>query len=120
MAATSTTVSIRRLKTTFHSPLDPVSARAMVAFVSEPDHRILPMNATIASFSFRVLAVSGFVALLGLTASAAPGEATGWAIAGELIVHLDARDASAGSSNWVNKGSMGNFIRIGTPKLGTN
>ena len=31
---------------------------------------------------------------------------------------LDARDPSAGS-NWTNKGTMGNFTRIGKPKLTT-
>jgi concanavalin A-like lectin/glucanase superfamily protein len=38
-------------------------------------------------------------------------------IAGELIVGLDARDPSAGTATWVNRGSMGDFERIGSPKL---
>jgi hypothetical protein len=38
-------------------------------------------------------------------------------IAGELIVNLDARDASAGTATWTNKGSMGNFKGLGQPKL---
>jgi hypothetical protein len=37
--------------------------------------------------------------------------------AGELVVSLDARDPSAGTTNWINQGSMGNFTRIGAPKV---
>jgi Concanavalin A-like lectin/glucanases superfamily len=37
--------------------------------------------------------------------------------AGELIVSLDARDPSAGTTTWINHGSMGNFSKIGTAKL---
>jgi hypothetical protein len=39
--------------------------------------------------------------------------------AGELVVRLDARDPSAGTATWTNKGAMGNFTRIGAPKLAT-
>jgi hypothetical protein len=38
-------------------------------------------------------------------------------VAGELVVSLDSRDPSAGESTWKNQGSMGDFNRIGTPKL---
>lgn len=37
--------------------------------------------------------------------------------AGELIVSLDARDPGAGTAIWTNEGTMGNFTRIGAPKL---
>jgi hypothetical protein len=40
-------------------------------------------------------------------------------VAGELIVNLDARDPSAGAATWVNKGAMGDFVRVGGPKLAT-
>ncbi len=39
--------------------------------------------------------------------------------AGELVVSLDARDPSAGTATWTNKGTMGNFTRIGAPKVAT-
>jgi hypothetical protein len=47
------------------------------------------------------------------------GKQSGGAIAGELIVSLDARDSSAGSATWINQGTMGNFSRLGGPKLAT-
>ncbi|HEV2473990.1 MAG TPA: DUF5695 domain-containing protein, partial [Chthonomonadales bacterium] len=37
--------------------------------------------------------------------------------AGSLMVWLDARDPSAGSSRWVNRGSLGPFESIGSPQL---
>jgi len=40
-------------------------------------------------------------------------------VAGTLLVSLDAREASAGGATWVNKGSMGDFARIGEPKRET-
>jgi Concanavalin A-like lectin/glucanases superfamily len=40
-------------------------------------------------------------------------------IAGELVVGLDARDASAGADSWVDKGSMGDFAKVGSPKVAT-
>ncbi|HXR08131.1 MAG TPA: LamG domain-containing protein [Candidatus Acidoferrum sp.] len=46
-------------------------------------------------------------------ASAKPGAVQ---TAGELVVSLDARDPSAGTTNWINQGTMGNFTRIGAPK----
>jgi len=35
--------------------------------------------------------------------------------AGELLVSLDAGDASAGTDTWVNQGSMGDFAKVGEP-----
>ena len=40
-------------------------------------------------------------------------------VAGDLVVSLDARDASAGGPVWTNRGTLGNFTRIGGPKLAT-
>jgi len=40
-------------------------------------------------------------------------------VAGTLLVDLDARHSSAGSSVWINAGSMGNFDRVGSPTLST-
>jgi hypothetical protein len=55
-----------------------------------------------------------------LAAEPAAGQSGGAAqVAGELVVSLDARDASAGTTNWMNKGTMGNFTRIGAPKVTT-
>jgi hypothetical protein len=81
----------------------------------------------------RALATTSLAWLLGLaavgsaqTASAqgtngasAPASAKAGTLqtAGELVVSLDARDPSAGTTNWINKGTMGNFVRIGSPKL---
>ncbi len=39
------------------------------------------------------------------------------AVAGEMVVSLDARDPSAGGQTWKNLGTMGDFNRIGSPKL---
>ncbi len=49
-------------------------------------------------------------------AKAAPG---GIQVAGELVVSLDARHPSAGTAVWTNQGTMGNFTRLGSPKLAT-
>ncbi len=35
----------------------------------------------------------------------------------QLLVDLDARDSSAGTETWQNRGSLGSFKRIGNPKL---
>jgi hypothetical protein len=77
--------------------------------------------------NFSHVAVSGAVLLLGLATSwAAPAgtnsPAKGGAVqtVGELVVNLDARDPSAGTTNWINQGTMGNFIRIGSPKVATS
>lgn len=91
--------------------------------------------------SSRLLRTLGLTLLLGLLASCATQKApvtstTGQApklqptpavatpspsaaiqTAGELVVKLDARDPSAGTATWVNKGSMGDFTSIGAPKL---
>jgi Concanavalin A-like lectin/glucanases superfamily len=69
------------------------------------------------------LTIAGMILGTGRTAFAQTPAATNQAAgaiqtAGELVVNLDARDASAGTTNWVNKGSMGNFTRIGSPKVG--
>ena len=80
------------------------------------------------SFASTCLALLlGLVALgSGQTASAqgtngasAPASAKAGTLqtAGELVVSLDARDPSAGTTNWINKGMMGNFVRIGAPKV---
>ncbi|MEC9352011.1 MAG: discoidin domain-containing protein, partial [Planctomycetota bacterium] len=37
--------------------------------------------------------------------------------AGELLVSLDARDGTAGSDLWRNRGSMGDFQRVGDPRV---
>jgi Concanavalin A-like lectin/glucanases superfamily len=67
------------------------------------------------------LGASGLALLLGLASSWAAPEASAPAgalqTAGELVVALDARDPSAGTTNWTNQGTMGNFTRIGAPKL---
>src|SRR5580658_5957190 len=75
----------------------------------------------------RSLGASGLVLLIGLAAAWAAPEASApvsadagtLQTAGELVVVLDARDPSAGTTNWINKGTMGNFTRIGAPKLAT-
>jgi hypothetical protein len=85
------------------------------------------------SASLRALGTSGLTLLLGLatawpapTASAqgtnapsAPASAQTGTVqaAGELVVSLDARDPSAGTTNWINQGTMGNFTRLGAPKV---
>jgi hypothetical protein len=73
----------------------------------------------------RSLGASGLVLLIGLAAAWAAPEASApvsadagtLQTAGELVVVLDARDPSAGTTNWINKGTMGNFTRIGAPKV---
>jgi hypothetical protein len=50
-------------------------------------------------------------------AAATPSPSAAIQTAGELVVELDARDPSAGTATWVNKGSLGDFTRIGAPKL---
>jgi len=37
------------------------------------------------------------------------------AIAGELFVNLDASDPTAGEDTWENKGTLGDFVRVGDP-----
>lgn len=80
------------------------------------------------SLPLRVLGASGLALLLGLAAASpvpaasaqgtnAPAKAGTVQTAGELVVSLDARDPSAGTTNWINQGSMGNFTRLGAPKL---
>lgn len=49
-------------------------------------------------------------------ADAAPNASGGLQTAGELIVSLDARDSSAGTTNWHNSGSLGDFTSMGSPK----
>ena len=55
----------------------------------------------------------------GTNGASAPASAKAGTLqtAGELVVSLDARDPSAGTTNWINKGTMGNFVRIGAPKV---
>lgn len=85
------------------------------------------------STPLRALATSGLTLLLGLVASwsapaasaqgtnapsaPAPAKAGTVQTAGELVVSLDARDPSAGTTNWINQGTMGNFTRLGAPKV---
>jgi hypothetical protein len=77
------------------------------------------------STRLRALGASGLTLLIGLAAAWAGPEASApvaanagtLQTAGELVVALDARDPSAGTTNWINKGTMGNFMRIGAPKL---
>ena len=45
----------------------------------------------------------------------APGIAT----AGALLVNLDARNPSALGATWVNTGALGDFVKVGDPRLGT-
>jgi hypothetical protein len=52
----------------------------------------------------------------GAAANAAPAKPGAVQTAGELVVSLDARDPSAGTTNWINQGTMGSFTRIGAPK----
>lgn len=60
-----------------------------------------------------VTAVAAFPASVALAADAGPG---GLQTAGDLVVSLDARDPTAGTTNWHNSGSLGDFARIGAPK----
>jgi hypothetical protein len=60
---------------------------------------------------------SGVPVMSGAEPASKPAPAA--AVAGELVVSLDARDPSAGSEIWTNQGTMGNFTRIGKPKLAT-
>ena len=39
------------------------------------------------------------------------------AIAEELLVSLDARDESAGTDLWRNEGTMGDFVKVGSPRV---
>jgi hypothetical protein len=81
-------------------------------------------NLNVPSTLSRALGASGLTLLIGLAASWAAPEASASVFAhaatlqtaGELVVALDARDPSAGTTNWINKGRMGNFTRIGAPK----
>lgn len=61
-------------------------------------------------------AAEGEAASKAQTPSAASADG---AVAGELIVSLDARDPSAGTATWTNQGTMGNFTRLGGPKRAT-
>src|SRR5262249_43850949 len=73
--------------------------------------------AFISSLSLALLVCASAVAQNQPAAKSSINETSGpIAVAGDLVVSLDARDASAGTTNWVNKGSMGNFERIGSPK----
>jgi Concanavalin A-like lectin/glucanases superfamily len=82
-------------------------------------------NLNISSTRSRALGASSLTLLIGLAAAwAAPepsaavsADAGKLQTAGELVVALDARDPSAGTTNWVNKGTMGNFTRVGAPKV---
>jgi hypothetical protein len=69
-----------------------------------------------------VVSSSALAAESNQTAAAAPPKSAASSaiqIAGELVVSLDARDASAGSKIWTNQATMGHFARIGTPKRTT-
>lgn len=94
-----------------HYPLDPLPHSAYRA----------PMERS--QFAKSLFAASLTIALfIGAATHTQAQSATNKAagkieVAGDLIVSLDAKDPSAGSSNWVNKGSMGNFERIGSPKV---
>jgi hypothetical protein len=73
----------------------------------------------------RALCASCLTLLVGLPGSwaapekSAPTSAHAGTVqtAGELVVALDARDPSAGTTNWINQGTMGNFVRLGGPKV---
>jgi hypothetical protein len=100
-------------------------------------HQIFLVRATskmnFPSMPLRVLRASGLSLLLGLAAGwpaptawaqgtnapSAPAAAKAATVqtAGELVVSLDARDPSAGTTNWINQGTMGNFTRRGAPKV---
>jgi len=85
------------------------------------------------SWPLRALGMPALTLLLGLAASwlaptalaqgtnapSAPAAAKAAPVqtAGELVVSLDARDPSAGTTNWINQGTMGNFTRLGAPKV---
>ncbi|MBP8302777.1 MAG: LamG domain-containing protein [Phycisphaerae bacterium] len=73
---------------------------------------MLPMRSSLA----RVVATC-LVSVLGLPAVQPAGAKV--QVAGSLLVDLDARHPSAGSSVWVNAGSMGHFDRVGAPTLTT-
>jgi hypothetical protein len=53
----------------------------------------------------------------GTNAASAPAKPGAVQTAGELVVSLDARDPGAGTTNWINQGTMGNFTRVGAPKV---
>jgi hypothetical protein len=83
-------------------------------------------NIHVPSWPRRALGACGLASLLFLAAPMAfaqgtnlPANAGRSLIAGELVVSLDARDPSAGTTNWINQGTMGNFTRIGAPKVAT-
>src|SRR5438128_988289 len=60
-------------------------------------------------------AASVIMGLLVLAAFAGPQNAG----SGEVLVNLDARNASAGTETWLNQGTLGPFARIGEPKVVT-
>lgn len=84
--------------------------------VTVPGMKILQPT-VLASAIAAALVVSSTAADSTVTNAAAPAKVGEIQIAGELIVNLDARDASAGTATWTNKGSMGNFKGLGQPKL---
>ncbi len=95
------------------------------------------MKTTNSIRALHLISAAGLLSLLTSVAAAAetalpksapdtntpPGAAKptpgGIQVAGELVVSLDARDPSAGTAVWTNQGTMGNFTRLGSPKLTT-
>ncbi len=92
---------------------------------------ITPVGGTITAdglFSYQVPAGSpNFTVLIAASSPAGSAQAT-WpvevrsfpaagelAVEGELFVHLDARDETAGDDDWINRGTAGDFFRVGTP-----
>ncbi len=58
-----------------------------------------------------------FAQATNAASASAPAKLGAVQTAGELVVNLDARDPSAGTTNWINQGTMGNFTRRGAPKV---
>src|SRR5262249_56140737 len=101
-----------------------------VAYVSNLHHNFSAFPAAPAKPHARPIGVIGLILLVSgvaLSVTSAAESATAKTpapasdkpsaiqVAGELIVSLDARDASAGSKVWTNQGAIGPFSRLAAP-----